>query len=222
MNRIDPLDLILLLAGKSAVLTISALLAVFAAPSVAQYKALEGTPEKLGTVDFRISCNSDAQRHFTRSVSLYHSYYWPEARKAFSAAAQADPSCAMPHWGHSIVLMGNAFAWPLSGKALKEGLDAVERAKSLEPKTARERDFVASAESFFKDADKIPPRTRQLAYELSLENRFRALSGAARAAELAGDSTRAREYYSQTQKLWADADHESPELSRIKAYLVKN
>jgi hypothetical protein len=143
------------------------------ASSAAQYKALEGVPEKLGTVDFAVSCNSEGQRHFTRGVSLYHSYYWPEARKAFNAAAQADPGCAMAHWGQAIVLMGNAFAWPLSGNALKDGMAAVERAKLIGTKTARERDYVASAEAFFKDSDKVPARTRQLAYELALEKMTR-------------------------------------------------
>ena len=69
-------------------LSLSLSLALTATSAPAQYKALEGTPEKLGTVDFRISCNPEAQRHFTRGVSLYHSYYWPEARKSFSASAQ--------------------------------------------------------------------------------------------------------------------------------------
>ncbi len=146
---------------------------LFVAASVAQYKALEGTPEKLGTVDFAVSCNSEAQRHFTRGVSLYHSYYWPEARKAFNAAAQTDPGCAMAYWGQAIVLMGNAFTWPLSGNALKDGMAAVERAKMIGTKTGRERDYVASAEAFFKDADKVPARTRQLAYELALEKMTR-------------------------------------------------
>ncbi len=170
MSRMSPIAAVFSATTLSALLTAFAL---FGAPAAAQFKALDGVPEKLGTVDFRISCNAEAQRHFTRGVSLYHSYYWPEARKAFSAAAQADPGCAMPHWGQSIVLMGNAFAWPLSGNALKEGMAAVERAKSLEPKTPRERDYIASAEAFFKDAEKIPARTRQLAYELALEKMTR-------------------------------------------------
>ncbi|MCU0924263.1 MAG: hypothetical protein MUF16_28880, partial [Burkholderiaceae bacterium] len=61
----------------------------------AQGKPHEGLPEKLGSVDFPISCSAAAQQPFTRGIALYHSYYWPEARKAFAAAAQADPTCAM-------------------------------------------------------------------------------------------------------------------------------
>lgn len=147
--------------------------AIFVTASAAQYKPLEGVPEKLGTVDFSVSCTAEAQRHFTRGVSLYHSYYWPEARKAFNAAAQTDPGCAMAYWGQAIVLMGNAFAWPLSGNALKDGLAAVERAKMIGTKTARERDYISSAEAFFKDSDKVPARTRQLAYQLALEKMTR-------------------------------------------------
>jgi hypothetical protein len=136
-------------------------------------KPYEGLPEKLGTVDFPISCNAAAQTHFTRGIALYHSYHWPEARKAFAATAQADPTCAMAPWGQAIVEIGNAFTWPLRGKALAEGAQAIAQAKALAPKTQRERDYVAAVEAFFADADKVPARTRQLAYELALEKMTR-------------------------------------------------
>lgn len=139
----------------------------------AQGKPYEGLPEKLGSVDFPISCSAAAQQQFTRGIALYHSYYWPEARKAFAAAAQADPTCAMAPWGLAIVEIGNAFTWPLRGKALVEGQQAVQRAKALGPKTTRERDYINAVENFFADADKVPARTRQLAYELALEKMTR-------------------------------------------------
>ncbi len=50
-------------------------------------------------------------------------------------------------------------------------------------------------------------------------NRFRGLYGAARAAELAGDRTLARTYYSQLLALGEKADGERPELKQAKAYL---
>ena len=136
-------------------------------------KPYEGLPEKLGTVEFPISCNAAAQTQFTRGIALYHSYHWPEARKAFAATVQADPTCAMAPWGQAIVEIGNAFTWPLRGKALAEGWQAIQRAKALGPKTPRERDYVAAVEAFFADADKVPARTRQLAYELALEKMTR-------------------------------------------------
>ena len=125
-------------------------------------------PEKLGTVRFPISCNDAAQAHFTRAVALLHSFYWSEVRTALALAAKEDPGCAMVHWAHAMASMGNPYTWPLTGKALRDGLSSVERARQLAPKTERERDYIASAEYFFKDADKVPAQTRQLAYELSM------------------------------------------------------
>src|SRR5437773_2368845 len=52
-------------------------------------------------------------------------------------------------------------------------------------------------------------------------NRFRGLAGAARAAELAGDRTKARSYAAQLAALGEKADSERPELARAKALLGK-
>ena len=63
-------------AGTAA--TLCALL-LFAAQAPAQGPS-PGLPEKLGTIDFPISCNAAAQVQMTRGVALYHSFHWPEAR----------------------------------------------------------------------------------------------------------------------------------------------
>src|SRR5262245_21657060 len=52
-------------------------------------------------------------------------------------------------------------------------------------------------------------------------NRFRGLAGAARAAELAGDRTKARTYAAQIAALGEKADGDRPELARAKALLAK-
>ena len=161
----------LLLRTLTALSVLAALLAPV--PATAQPKPLEGLPEKLGKVDFPISCNAAAQAQFTRGVALYHSYYWSEARKSFAATLAADPDCAMAHWGEAIVTMGNAFAWPLRGNALAQGAVTITRAKALGAKTQRERDYIAAAEAFYANADKVPARTRQLAYEVMLEKMTR-------------------------------------------------
>jgi hypothetical protein len=74
----------------------------------------------------------------------------------------------MLHWAHAMTSMGNPYAWPLTGKDLRAGMESVEKARQLGPKTEREQDYIASVEYFFKDAEKIPAQTRQLAYELSM------------------------------------------------------
>ncbi len=158
---------------KKAAASLAAGLLLTSAQLMAQQAPLQGVPEKLGTVDFPVSCKADAQRHFSRGIALYHSYHWVESAKSFNAAAQAEPTCAMAYWGLSLIAMDNTFLWPLTGKALVEGMAQVEKAKAAGPATQRERDYVAAAEAFFKDAEKIPARTRQLQYELSLEKMTR-------------------------------------------------
>jgi len=52
-------------------------------------------------------------------------------------------------------------------------------------------------------------------------NRFNSLAGAAKAAELAGDSAQARQYYAQLMKVCAGGDAVRPELAEAKMYLAK-
>src|SRR2546422_1807171 len=125
-------------------------------------------PEKIGQVRFAVSCRADVQKPFERAVALLHSFWYLEAAKAFTAVAQADPDCAISYWG--LAMSNWTQIWsPPPPAALKRGWEAVEKAKAASAKTARERDFVAAAEAFFKDADKVDHRTRALAYGKVME-----------------------------------------------------
>jgi hypothetical protein len=53
-------------------------------------------------------------------------------------------------------------------------------------------------------------------------NRLRALSGAGRAAELAGDRAAAKQYYGQVIELTASADTARPEIEAAKAFVAAN
>jgi tetratricopeptide (TPR) repeat protein len=52
-------------------------------------------------------------------------------------------------------------------------------------------------------------------------NRFRGYSGAARAAEAAGDRRKAADYYAKLTELAKNADASRPELARARAYLAQ-
>ena len=142
------------------------LASLWASAVAAQEKA---DSEKLGKVQFPVSCSAEAQTQFDRAVALLHSFWLDEAAKAFAAIAQADPSCAMAHWGTAMTLFGNPFTWPLSGKALPDGWAAVEKAKAAQAKTQRERDYIGAVEAFYRDWDKVEHRTRALAYVKAME-----------------------------------------------------
>jgi hypothetical protein len=128
--------------------------------------------EKLGKVNFPVSCSPAVQPDFNRAVALLHSFYFDAAGKAFAAIAEKDPTCAMAHWGIAMNLRGpagNPLAGAPSPQALKDGWAAVEKAKAAGAKTQRERDYIGAMELFSKDSDTVDHRTRLLAYEKAME-----------------------------------------------------
>ena len=126
------------------------------------------TSEKLGDVNFSVSCSAGAQKQFNRATAMLHSFWYDEAEKAYAAIAKADPKCAMAYWGVAMSLYHPVWA-PATATELQRGLAAVEKAKAIGATTQREKDYIAAIEAFFKDSDKLDHRTRALAYENAME-----------------------------------------------------
>ncbi len=124
--------------------------------------------ERIGQVTFNVSCKPEVQKPFDRAAALLHSFWYLESAKQFSAVAQADPGCAMAHWGIALSLWYQLWA-PASPANLKRGLEEVEKAKAIGARTPRERDFIGAAEAYFKDHETLDHRTRTLAYERAME-----------------------------------------------------
>ena len=124
--------------------------------------------EKLGRVNFPVSCSAAAQQQFNRAVALLHSFWYEEAEKVFTEVTVTDPSCAMGYWG---VAMSNYHpVWaPPTPEELEKGSAAVKKAKSTGAKTERERDYIAAIEAFYKGSDKLDHRTRAVAFEKAME-----------------------------------------------------
>jgi len=131
-----------------------------------------GNPEKLGTVRFSISCTPAAQQQFTRAVAMLHSFWYPQGLNAFAEVAKIDSSCAMGYWGIAMSRRGNPLVGPPEPPVLKDGLEAVEKAKAIGGKTQRERDYIAAIETYYKDWEKLDSRARVLAYEKAMEQMY--------------------------------------------------
>jgi tetratricopeptide (TPR) repeat protein len=128
--------------------------------------------EKLGQVNFPISCSPAAQKQFNRAAALLHSFWYEEAEKAFTEVTTIEPGCAMGYWG---VAMSNYHPiWaPPNPAELKRGWDAVEKAKSTDAKSDRERDYIAAIDVFYKDSDKLAHRARAVSYEKAMEQVYK-------------------------------------------------
>ena len=119
---------------------------------------------KLGKIAFPISCNAQASHAFTDGMLLQYNYHWGPARKAFEAAAAADPACGMAHYGVAVTLMDNILAGAPTPKQLADGKAALGKARAAGLPTQREKDYVAAADVFFAADEKQPASERMGAF----------------------------------------------------------
>jgi tetratricopeptide (TPR) repeat protein len=101
--------------------------------------------QDLGKLSMPITTASPmAQAYFNQGLRLSFAFNHAEARRAFRAAQQADPNCAMCFWGEALVLGPNINA-PMFPEAQEPALAAVARAQSLASKAAPpERALIAA------------------------------------------------------------------------------
>ena len=136
--------------------------------------------ERVGTVDFPVSCNAEAQARFNRAVAWLHSFEYQSAERTFGEAAAADPGCAMAQWGIAMSQYHPLWA-PPTPQELERGSQAIARARALGAAGALEREFIEALQVFYEGAPQIDHRTRVLAYEAAME-RLHASHGSAREA----------------------------------------
>src|SRR5262245_55381241 len=122
-----------------------------------------------GKVHFNISCSPAAQEQFDRAVAMLHSFFYPETEKAFQAIAQQEPSCAMAYWGVAISQRPNPLTAPFAPALLKQGWEAIQKARAAAPATPREREWIEALAAFFQDYDSVDQRTRSARYEMAME-----------------------------------------------------
>jgi tetratricopeptide (TPR) repeat protein len=125
--------------------------------------------ERLGTVVFQTSCTPAAQAKFTRAVALLHSFWYEEAEKAFTEAANADPQCGMAWWGVAMSNYHPVWPSPYSPAELARGVAAAKKAKAAGAKTAREQGYIDAIVAFYDDIEHRDLNTRARAYEAGMQ-----------------------------------------------------
>ncbi|MEO8626715.1 MAG: hypothetical protein ABI612_01240 [Betaproteobacteria bacterium] len=130
-------------------------------------QAPTGSPEKLGRVEFPVSCSAPAQQEFTRAVALLHSFDYPEAMNTFTRVTQVDPACAMGYWGVAMSAWYPLW-YPPTKESLAQGSAAVRNALQTGAKTDRERDYINAIGAFFQDYEQVDHKARALAYERAM------------------------------------------------------
>jgi tetratricopeptide (TPR) repeat protein len=140
----------------------------FAVAAAVHINAMQHEHERLGTVSFPTSCDPGVQAEFERGVAMLHSYWFNYAGKTFRGVLEKDPRCAIAYWGIALDLLGNTLSAPPSRQAAREAWDLLEKARSLELKTARERDWIEAIRTYYRDHETVPLETRLLAYSRAM------------------------------------------------------
>src|SRR5215469_13034060 len=144
-----------------ATVVVLSMFSVTQADAAPRLKRAQG--ERLGSVNFPVSCTPDAQKTFNTGVALLHNFQYEEAEQTFSQVAQQDPTCAMAYWGKAMSLYHQLWDWP-SDDTLKEGHEDTSQAMKLRAKTEQERMYVVAAGVFFQANTNLSKASRIKAY----------------------------------------------------------
>jgi hypothetical protein len=146
----------------------ASVLFVFGLVAVLKPATARANEERLGDVNFPISCSATAQTQFNRAVAMLHSFFFPETIKAFTAIADKEPSCAMAYWGIAISQRPNPLVGPFPGDVLKSGWEAIEKARAAPQQTERERAWIDALAAFYQDYATVPQQKRTADYEAAM------------------------------------------------------
>ena len=124
--------------------------------------------EQVGTVSFPTSCAPAVQSQFERGVALLYSFEYEVADAQFEGVAEKDSHCAMAYWGQAMTLYHQLWDRP-SKAALAQGAELLAKARSFNPPTARERDYIQALSVFYSDTDTLDHNQRADAYSKAME-----------------------------------------------------
>jgi tetratricopeptide (TPR) repeat protein len=118
-----------------------------------------GHGSELGAVDFRAECAFAVLDRVDRGLGLLHHMMYEQARAVFTQVAEADPSCAMAHWGVATTLFQPLWSDRPGPEALQRGWAATEQARAV-VRSPREAHLIEATGAFFRDPESANYLTR--------------------------------------------------------------
>ena len=82
----------------------------------------------LGTVKVDDACDEAAREDLLRGMALLHNMTYSKAAATFQAAAEADPECALAHWGMAMTYVHPLWPDVVPEDKLVAGLEHLEMA----------------------------------------------------------------------------------------------
>lgn len=177
---------------------------------------------------------TEANLHFARALGLSHTGN-PEAARMealkLSSLRDALVQANESYWAYQVdIQRETATAWITLAEGKREAaLTEMRSAAEHEDKTDKDNvtpGVILPARELLGEMllDLNQPAAAMVEFEATLHtapNRFNALSGAARAAKLSGDTAKAKTYYAKLLSMCEHADGDRPELEEARTQLAK-
>lgn len=116
--------------------------------------------QAVGRVDFRVSCGDEVREDFNRALALLHHMMYQQARAAFEKIAEADPQCAMAHWGMATTLFQPLWPERPDRETLDRGWQRISAALDEGTSDPREQRLMEATAGFFREPGSANYRTR--------------------------------------------------------------
>lgn len=131
-----------------------------------------GPPDaRFGSVDFDMTCDEKAKKDFNLAIALLHSFEYDESEKVFAKIIDETPDCAMAYWGVAMCNFHALWTPPTEAELIK-GAKAVDIAKSITRKSARESAYIDAIGLFYKDWAATDHHTRCVRFENAMEKLY--------------------------------------------------
>lgn len=103
----------------------------------------------IGAVDFRADCSEDVRTGVDHALGMMHHMMYTQARAEFEAIIQADPGCAMAHWGAATSLFQPLWGTTPSAADIVRGRELISNAGNAVEEN-RERLLIDATAAFFE------------------------------------------------------------------------
>ena len=128
-----------------------------------------GPPDtQFGSVNFDITCDEKVKNDFNLAIELLHSFEYDESEKVFAKIIDKAPDCAMAYWGVAMCNFHALWTPPTEAELLK-GSKAIDIAKSITHKSARESAYINAIGLFYNDWNTLDHHTRCVRFENAME-----------------------------------------------------
>jgi len=110
------------------------------------------------TVDFQADCDNAVRADVDHALGMMHHMMYTQAREEFEAVVQADPGCAMAHWGVATTLFQPLWGTSPSAADIARGREAIRKAREA-AQTPREQRLIEATAAFFEpETDAVKER----------------------------------------------------------------